>query len=111
MIVWGGLCMAHAAIKSDGSLIALRLLLGAAESGFNPAAFYLLSSRYPRYIVGLRMGIYAGMYAVAGAFAGLIAYGLLHIDLSRLHGWQPVFFVRGRYHCADWSRNLDLDAE
>ncbi|KAI8301269.1 putative transporter [Colletotrichum sp. SAR11_240] len=34
LIAWGGLCMCHAATRGSGTLIALRLLIGAAESGF-----------------------------------------------------------------------------
>lgn len=40
---------------------------------------------------------FAGMYSVAGAFAGLIAYGLLKLDTGRLHGWQVVFIVEGGF--------------
>lgn len=78
--------MAHAAIRSSAALIALRLLLGAAESGFTQTAFYYMSLLWPRYSLGLRMGLFTGMYSVAGAFAGLLAYGLLHVDGPRLHG-------------------------
>ena len=35
------------------------------------------------------------MYSIAGAFAGLIAYGLLHINTPTIHGWQVVFLVEG----------------
>jgi MFS family permease len=39
MVAWGTVCMAHAATKNRGSLIALRLLLGAFEAGFVPTSF------------------------------------------------------------------------
>jgi MFS family permease len=39
MVCWGSICMAHAGIKNRGTLIALRLLLGAAEAGFVPTTF------------------------------------------------------------------------
>lgn len=39
MLAWGSLCMAHAGIRNRGTLIALRLLLGAAEAGFVPSVF------------------------------------------------------------------------
>jgi MFS family permease len=87
--------MAHAAIKGRGTLIALRLLLGVTESGFTQLAFYYMSLMYPKFSLGLRMGLFSGMYSVAGAFAGLIAYGLLHLDSKHLHGWQTVFLFEG----------------
>ncbi|AEO64589.1 uncharacterized protein THITE_2110885 [Thermothielavioides terrestris NRRL 8126] len=95
LLAWGALCMAHAGIRSTGTLIALRLLLGAAEAGFTQTAFYYMSLMYPKFSLGLRMGLFSGMYSVAGAFAGLLAYGLLHIDSPRVHGWQIVFLVEG----------------
>lgn len=87
--------MAHAGIKSTGTLIALRLLLGVAEAGFTQTSFYYMSLMYPKFSLGLRMGLFSGMYSVAGAFAGLLAYGLLHIESSRVHGWQIVFLFEG----------------
>jgi MFS family permease len=87
--------MAHAAIRSTATLIALRLLIGAAEAGFTQTAFYYMSLMYPKYSLGLRMGLFSGMYSVAGAFAGLLAYGLLHIESPHVHGWQVVFLFEG----------------
>ncbi|KAK4141786.1 uncharacterized protein C8A04DRAFT_30631 [Dichotomopilus funicola] len=95
LLTWGALCMAHAAISSPATLIALRLLLGAAESGFTQTAFYYMSLVYPKFSLGLRMGLFTGMYSVAGAFAGLVAYGLLKVENERLKGWQVVFLVEG----------------
>lgn len=95
LIVWGGLCMAHAGINGSGSLIALRLLIGAAEAGFTQIGMYYLSTLYPKYSVGFRAGMFTGMYSVAGAFAGLLAYGLLQVDSPRVHGWQVVFLLEG----------------
>ena len=43
MLAWGAICMAHAGIKSRQTLIALRLLLGAAEAGFVPSVFVRLA--------------------------------------------------------------------
>jgi MFS family permease len=95
LLSWGSLCMAHAAIHNTETLIALRLLIGAAESGFTQTALYFMSTLYPKFSLGLRMGLFSGMYSVAGAFAGLIAYGLLNVQSSALHGWQIVFLVEG----------------
>lgn len=39
MCAWGAVCMAHAGTKNRGTLIALRLLLGAFEAGFVPTSF------------------------------------------------------------------------
>lgn len=39
MVAWGSVCMAHAGVKNRGTLMALRLLLGAFEAGFVPTSF------------------------------------------------------------------------
>ena len=78
--------MAHAGVQSSSTLVALRLLLGAAESGFTQTAMYYMSTMYPKYTLGSRLGLFSGMYSVAGAFTGLIAYGLLSIESTSLKG-------------------------
>jgi MFS family permease len=113
--IWGGLCMAHAGLKGSGGLIGLRVLIGAAEAGFTQIGMYYMSTLYPKAMFGLRAGLFTGMtdsgfvslsaviantsvvgmYSIAGAFAGLIAYGLLQAHNSNLHGWQVVFLVEG----------------
>lgn len=47
LIIWGGLCMCHAAIRGSGTLIALRLLIGAAEAGFTQIGMYYVSQITP----------------------------------------------------------------
>jgi len=61
MLMWGAICMAHAGVKSRGTLIALRLLLGAAEAGFVPTTFYYLSTVYPKYSLGTRLGLFSSV--------------------------------------------------
>lgn len=54
-----------------------------------------MSTIYPKYSLGLRLGLFAGMYSIAGAFAGLIAYGIFQIKSSSLHNWQWLFIIEG----------------
>jgi MFS family permease len=54
-----------------------------------------MSTLYPKYSLGLRYGLFAGMYSIAGAFAGLIAYGIFQIQGSSLHNWQWLFIIEG----------------
>ncbi|KAF6793454.1 allantoate transport protein [Colletotrichum sojae] len=95
LIAWGTLCMCHAAIRGSDTLFALRLLLGAAEAGFTQTGMFYMSTLYPKYDVGLRVGVFTGMYSVAGAFAGVLAYGLLRIEAVGVRGWQVVFLFEG----------------
>jgi MFS family permease len=95
LMLWGTLCMCHAAIRGSGTLIALRVLIGAAEAGFTQIGMFYMSTLYPKYDVGIRVGMFTGMYSVAGAFAGVLAYGLLRVKSDVLHGWQVLFLVEG----------------
>lgn len=95
LMLWGGLCMCHAAIRGSGTLIALRLLIGAAEAGFTQIGMFYMSTLYPKYDVGIRVGMFTGMYSVAGAFAGVLAYGLLRVKSATLHPWQFLSLVEG----------------
>jgi len=92
MLCWGVFTIAHACIRSDGMLIALRLMIGLFEGGYYPTACFYLSTFYTRYDLAIRIGLFYGMYAVAGAFSGTIAYGIFHIK-GALHGWQYLFII------------------
>jgi sugar phosphate permease len=87
--------MSHAAINSTKVFFALRMLLGVAESGFTQTSFYYLSSLYPKEYLGFRIGFFAGMYAMANAFAGLIATGVLSINSAGLKNWQILYLLEG----------------
>ncbi|GAA6052991.1 hypothetical protein JCM3770_001167 [Rhodotorula araucariae] len=95
MVCWGAITCAHAAITNVASLYALRLLLGAFEASFFPSTVYFLSTFYPRYSLGFRLGIFAGCYSIASAFSGLIAYGVFHAKATGLKDWQRLFLVIG----------------
>ena len=92
MFVWGIFTIAHDRTNSCGMLVALRLLIGLFEAGFYPTACFYLSTFYTRYDLPIRIGLFYGMYAVAGAFSGAIAYGIFHLTCT-LHGWQYLFIT------------------
>jgi MFS family permease len=76
-------------------LIGTRLLIGAFEAGFYPTAVAYLSFFYTRYDLAVRVGLFYGQYAIAGAFSGAIAYGVFQIKHPRLHNWQYLFIIEG----------------
>ncbi|KAI4934826.1 hypothetical protein J4E85_002686 [Alternaria conjuncta] len=95
MIGWGIFTLAHAFIRGPGRLIAVRLMIGAFEAGFYPTAIAYLSTFYGRYDMGVRIGLFYGQYAIAGAFSGSIAFGIFHLNNTRLHNWQYLFIIEG----------------
>ncbi|KAJ6274785.1 major facilitator superfamily domain-containing protein [Bipolaris maydis] len=95
MIGWGVFTVAHAFVRDRRAFIAVRLLIGAFESGFYPTAIAYLSSFYCRYDLAVRIGLFYGQYAIAGAFSGSISYGIFHINGTTLKNWQCLFIIEG----------------
>ncbi|KAF4986218.1 hypothetical protein FDECE_16066 [Fusarium decemcellulare] len=99
MFCWGAVTIGQAFIKGRGALIATRLLIGAFEAGFYPTAVAYLSFFYPRYDFCVRLALFYGQYAIAGAFSGSISYGVFHIRNGHLKNWQYLFIIEGALTC------------
>ncbi|XP_014562637.1 hypothetical protein COCVIDRAFT_32654 [Bipolaris victoriae FI3] len=95
MIGWGVFTVAHAFIRGRRALIAVRLMIGACEAGFYPTAIAYLSTFYCRYDLAVRIGLFYGQYAIAGAFSGSIAFGIFHLNGTILKNWQYLFIIEG----------------
>lgn len=59
-----------------GALIAIRLLIGLFEAGFYPTSVSYLSFFYTRFDLAVRIAIFYGQYAIAGAFSGALCKSL-----------------------------------
>ncbi|KAG0359481.1 hypothetical protein BG005_000709 [Podila minutissima] len=96
MLAWGGVMISMAAIKNEKGLYAGRFFLGLAESGFAPGPMFVISMWYIRQEQAIRAGAFFSAATVAGAFGGILAYGVAHMDgLSGLRGWQWIFIIEG----------------
>ncbi|KAF9125172.1 hypothetical protein BGW39_007611 [Mortierella sp. 14UC] len=96
MFVWGSVMIAMAAVKTAGGLYAARFFLGLAESGYAPGPVYIISMWYARNEQAIRVGLFFSASTVAGAFGGLLAYGISHMEgLHGLAGWQWIFIIEG----------------
>lgn len=83
-------------VKSYGGLIATRTMLGVTEAGFFPAATYLLTTWYCRWETQTRMALFFSAASLAGAFSGLLAFGISHMDgIGGLGGWRWIFILEG----------------
>ncbi len=94
MIIFGAMAMLSAATKNFGGLLTTRWFLGMAESGFYPGVIFYLTTFYTRSELAGRLSIYYAASEIAGAFTGLIAYGVFQIK-SHLWGWQYLFLIEG----------------
>ncbi|KAJ7487569.1 major facilitator superfamily domain-containing protein [Mycena galericulata] len=76
-------------------IFAIRFFLGIFESPMLPAVVYYLSTFYKRNELASRVGLFYAAASIAGAFSGLIAYGVFHIHNSKYYSWQFLFWVEG----------------
>ncbi|KAJ4361719.1 hypothetical protein N0V95_001612 [Ascochyta clinopodiicola] len=96
MFSWGLVMTLMGLVNSYGGLLAGRFFLGVTESGFFPAATFLLTLWYRRFELQRRMAVFYVAASLAGAFSGLLAYGIEKLDgRSGLAGWQWIFLIEG----------------
>ncbi|KAF9467417.1 major facilitator superfamily domain-containing protein [Collybia nuda] len=82
------------------SNIALKLIRPSrwslAEGGLFPGITFYLSLWYRRRDVAGRIALFFAASTIAGAFGGLLAYGIEKMDgIGGLHGWQWIFCLEG----------------
>jgi MFS family permease len=96
MLSWGTVMTLMGLTNSYSGLLTARFFLGVAESGFFPAATYLLTIWYRRYEVQRRMSVFYAAASLSGAFSGLLAYAIEHMDgIAGLAGWKWIFILEG----------------
>ncbi|KZS98503.1 MFS general substrate transporter [Sistotremastrum niveocremeum HHB9708] len=97
-IGWGISSTLMATAFDFSGLMVARIALGTFEAGFGPGIpVYMLSVQalyYTKEELGLRMAYWFGFAAVAGAFGGLIAFGIQNAHLA-ISNWRLLFIVEG----------------
>ncbi|KAI0365421.1 MFS general substrate transporter [Pilatotrama ljubarskyi] len=92
MLVYGIIATLMGLVKSYSQLVAVRTLLGMAEAGLPPGVFYYITMWYPRHMVQYRIGLFWGGATFAGAFSGLLAFGISFMSgTGGLLGWSWIF--------------------
>ncbi|KAL2785962.1 major facilitator superfamily domain-containing protein [Aspergillus keveii] len=96
VLAWGTVMTLQGIVKDYSGLIATRVFLGTAESGFFPAASYLLSIWYSRFEVQTKMSIFYSSACIASAFSGLLAFAIEKMSgVGGLGGWRWIFILEG----------------
>ncbi|KAL1801328.1 hypothetical protein ACET3X_001670 [Alternaria dauci] len=97
MIIWGALTCCMAVINDFKHLVALRILVGAFESGFSPGIILIISSWYKKDEQSKRFGVYMSAAILSGAFGGLLAGAITGgmEGTAGLRGWRWLFIVEG----------------
>ena len=82
-------------IRSFAGLVVCRVFLGMAEAGYFPGVAFYLSVWYKRSEHALRLAIFFSMATLAGAFGGILAYGIGFMNnvASYAHSWHWIFIL------------------
>jgi sugar phosphate permease len=95
-VAWGLIATLMGLCHNYPSLIACRLLLGLVEGGLFPGCAIYLTFFYTKRELALRIGYLFVSSALAGAFGGLLAYGIGHMEgVAGLSGWRWIFIIEG----------------
>ncbi|RPD75575.1 MFS general substrate transporter [Lentinus tigrinus ALCF2SS1-7] len=91
---WGVCSLLTAAAFNFPGLMVARIGLGAFEAAFSPGVPIYLSLFYTKEEIGLRIAVYNGFAAAAGAFGGLVAFAIQQARLP-ISNWKLLFLVEG----------------
>ncbi|KZT51833.1 MFS general substrate transporter [Calocera cornea HHB12733] len=91
---WGVCCTLQATSFNFAGLFVARFGVGVFESMFSPNMSLYFTFFYTRKEIGKRLGIWFACASIAGAFGGLIAYGVQHIK-SSVQLWKLLFIIEG----------------
>ncbi|KAI1118906.1 major facilitator superfamily domain-containing protein [Nemania sp. NC0429] len=96
MVAWGVVMTLMGIVQNYHGLLSARLFLGVAEAGLYPGCAYYLTMWYCRHEIQLRQAMFFSAASVAGAFSGLLAFGIAKLDgLGGLEGWRWIFILEG----------------
>lgn len=94
VVLWGAVLMCHGAAVDFSGLAAARTFLGAFEASINPGTMLLFSMYYERREQPLRMGLWVGSAGIGYIVAGIVTFGVGHIQ-SLLQSWRILFLFWG----------------
>lgn len=93
---WGLITTLTSQASSYAGFVLIRLMLGITEAGLYPGAYFILSMWYTPKEIGTRMAIFYGANTTAGAFGGVIAYGVGSLDGNLgWRAWRWLFLIEG----------------
>jgi len=96
MVVWGAMTICLGVVQNYQGLIAVRIFLGVAEAGLYPGVAYYLTMWYCTSEMAFRQGLFFSAASLAGAFSGLLAYGIVNMNgVGGYAGWRWIFIIEG----------------
>ncbi|BGP45152.1 hypothetical protein JCM10450v2_000969 [Rhodotorula kratochvilovae] len=99
-IAFGALCWSIAAtcqagVTNPAGLYVCRLFVGVGEACFGQAMALYFTYFYTKKELSKRIGLFISAGSVAGAFSGLISYGVNKISNAAIPQWRILFLIEG----------------
>ncbi|KAF2202887.1 MFS transporter [Delitschia confertaspora ATCC 74209] len=95
-LVWGIVSTLMGLCQNLTGFLIVRFFLGVAESGLFPGVVFYLSMWYKRTERQYRISLFFSAASLAGAFGGILAYGIAHMrNVGGLSGWRWIFILEG----------------
>lgn len=69
--------------------------MSAFEADSFAGRIFYLTTLYKRSEIAFRLALFYGATTIAGAFSGLVAFGVFQIDHARVPGWKFVMIIEG----------------
>lgn len=96
MIAWGIVMTLMGIVQNFKGLFITRFFLGVCEAGLFPGIAYYLTHWYKRSELNLRQSMFFSSASIAGAFSGILAYGISKMKgVAGLNGWRWIFILEG----------------
>jgi MFS family permease len=93
-MVWGVVATLMGIIQNYSGFLAVRFFLGVTEAGLFPGIVFYLSMWYKRRERQFRVALFFSAASLAGAFGGILAWGIAHMDgVAGLGGWRWIFIL------------------
>ena len=93
-LVWGIVSTLMGVTQNYAGFLAVRFFLGVSESGLFPGIVYYLSMWYKREERHYRVALFFSAAALAGAFGGILAWGIAHMrGVGGYSGWRWIFIL------------------
>jgi MFS family permease len=95
-LTWGIISTLMGLTQNFSGFLVVRFFLGVAESGLFPGTVFYFSMWYKRSEQHLRVALFFSAASLAGAFGGILAYGIAKMNnVGGYKGWRWIFIIEG----------------
>ncbi|OBR05720.1 major facilitator superfamily transporter [Colletotrichum higginsianum IMI 349063] len=94
-VAWGIVATLMGIVTNMAGFFVARFFLGVTESGLFPGVVYYFSMWYKRRERQYRISLFFSAASLAGAFGGILAWGIGHMRVVWDNGWRWIFILEG----------------